>query len=169
MLESEQGLDQPEQPGQHGIFGEVLLHFLFGKRIALLAQFLARVTDVPCLQFFQSQLGSSEFAQFFQVFFRKRLGALRQFEQELGHLCRRVGHLARQRKLGVIGEAQHLRLFRAQLQYLRHQRRVVPVPLSLTFRPIARWRAWCKPGTYVRAKRGCRHTASPGRRTALSA
>ena len=125
-----QRFHQLEQTSQHGIFGEILLHLLFGKSVALLAQFFAGVGNIPRVQLVQTQAGSGKFAQFSQVFFRKRARALRQFAHEIGHLLRGLRHLGRQRQLAVVGKAEQRRFLRAQRDDLVHQRRIVPLRLA---------------------------------------
>ena len=58
--DAEDRLDQLEQAGEHALLGEVLLHFLLGERIALLAQLLRREREVPRLRVGDAELVARE-------------------------------------------------------------------------------------------------------------
>jgi len=102
------------------------------------------------------QLRVCKFTQLGQVFFSERARMLREFAQKFKNLPRRIGHLAGQRQFRIIRISQQMRLFRAQFEYLRNQRRVVPFRLAkfagalavatYSFSRNARLSAYCSTG-----------------------
>ncbi|MNQ51779.1 hypothetical protein D3C85_657740 [compost metagenome] len=123
-LDAVQALDDGEQAGQHLVDREPGADLLLGDLVALVAQLLAEVADVPARQVVHAALGG-EGAQLGQILLGERLAAHRQVAQEAEHLLGRLGHLGGQRQLGVVGEAQQLGQLLAQVEDLGHQRAVV--------------------------------------------
>ena len=115
-LHRKQALHHAEQAVDHFRLGEVLLHFLFGKRVTLLAQLFRRIGEVPGFQRVEAELVLGELAQFGQVAFGKRARTLSQILQKADHLIRAVGHLRHQRHLRIVVVAEQPGFFGPQLE-----------------------------------------------------
>ena len=126
-LDAVQALDDAEQPGQHLVDGEIGAQFFLVQAVALLAQLLGVVAEVPALQVVQTLLGG-EGAQFGQVALGERLAAHRQVTQEIQHLLGGFGHLGCQRQLGEVAVAEQPSQLMAQFEDLGHYRTVVELP-----------------------------------------
>ena len=118
-------LDHVEESRQHLRFGEIALDLLLGKGVALLPQLFRGVADIPGFQGFQRELPPGEFFQFLPILEGEGPGLGRQIAQKDEHLVHRSGHLRHQREFGIVGVAEQLRFFGAQLKEAANQRRVV--------------------------------------------
>ncbi len=126
-LDAVEALDDGEQAGKHLVHREVGTQRLLGHAVARLAEFLGVVAGVPALQFGAALLGGVG-AQLLQVAGGERLAAHRQVAEEAEHLVAGLGHLGRQRQLGVVGEAEQAGQLLAQVEDLFHHRTVVVLP-----------------------------------------
>ena len=119
-------LHQPEQTCKDRVFRKVLLHLVVRKVVALGAQLLRRVGDVPGFELVYAQRSARELAQLDDVALGRGARAGGEIVEEGEHLRGRFGHLRLQRDLGEARIAEQPRLFLAQLEHARDERRVVP-------------------------------------------
>ena len=112
-LDAVKFLDDGEQASQYLVDGEVGTQDFLGNAVALLAQFLAVVADIPALQLVAALL-TGECLQFAQVLFGKWLAACAKVAEEVQHLIGAFSHFAGQAQLGVVAEAQQFGQFLTQ-------------------------------------------------------
>ena len=120
-----QRFDNLEQARQDLGCREVLLDLLFAESVARFLEFFSGIRQVPIFQCGQAQVRSGKFAQIRQVFDRKRFGLGTQIAQKADDLIRRVGHFWHHRQFSKTGKAQQPGFFKAKLEYLLDQCRVV--------------------------------------------
>jgi len=122
---TEEPLGQAEQPVEHARQREVRAQILFAVRVALFAQTLRPIGHVPVNQRLGLAVRARERAQLLELAQRRAVRRAAQLLLQLLHR-RDVGrHLGRERELREALEAEQPRLFGAQSEDARDQRRVV--------------------------------------------
>ncbi len=126
--EAKQALHHREHPRQDPGHGEVGAQFLLADLVAVLAELLRIVGDIPGLQGIDTVQVPGIVGQFREFPAGPLHGPQGQIVEEGQDLGRVLRHLGRQGAFGEVGEAEQLGQLMPQCQDLLHQVGVVPAP-----------------------------------------